>query len=83
MSIWSFSMKDALPQGEDVVLLSERVTEVIDRTSPKTLRGLRFQETTIRKGSCVLIKVITLAVSLLIKIGSPLQTHFYLGNNVV
>lgn len=76
MSIRSFSVKDALPQGEDVVLLSERVTQVIDTISTNTLPGLGFQEAMIRKGSCVHIKVITLAVSLLIRIGSPLQTHF-------
>lgn len=53
VSIRSLTMKDALPQGEDVVLLSARVTEVIDTTSANTLRGLGFQETMIRKGSCV------------------------------
>lgn len=82
VSIRSLTMKDALPQGEDVVLLSARVTEVITRLQQIPFKGWGFRKRLGREAMST-NKVITPGISLLIKIGSPLQTHFYLGNHVV
>lgn len=44
VSIWSFSMKDALPQGEDVVLFSARVTKSSTRLQQIPFEGWGFRK---------------------------------------